>query len=68
MKIFFAWNLTLSDLCTCDDSLGIEDSRLATHLLNYTIFQFLVWGHVQVSLLFGQPGDGFLHALSFTPV
>ena len=27
-------NLTLSDHCTRDDSLGFEDCRLATHLLN----------------------------------
>ena len=27
--------LTLSDLCTRDDSLGFEDCRLATHLLNF---------------------------------
>ena len=26
---------TLSDLCTCEDSLGFEDCRFATHLLNY---------------------------------
>ena len=33
--IFFACNLTLTHLCTRDDSLGFEDCRLATHLLNY---------------------------------
>ena len=31
---FFAWNLTLSDFYTRNDSLGFEDCRLATHLLN----------------------------------
>ena len=34
LKIFFACNLTLSDFCTRNDSLGFEDCRLATHLLN----------------------------------
>ena len=28
-------NLTLSHLCTRDDSLGFEDCRFATHLLNF---------------------------------
>ena len=37
-KIFFflsTCNLTLSHLCTRDDSLGFEDCRFATHLLNF---------------------------------
>ena len=34
LMIFFACNLTLTHLCTCDDSLGFEDCRVATHLLN----------------------------------
>ena len=29
-------NLTLTYLCMCDDSLGFEDCRCATHLLNFT--------------------------------
>ena len=32
------------------------------------VFNFLVWGHMRVSLLFGQPGEGFRSAQSFTPV
>ena len=35
LKIFFACYLTLPHLCTRDDSLGFEDCRLATHLLNW---------------------------------
>ena len=31
---FFACNLTLTHLCPRDNSLGFEDCRLATHLLN----------------------------------
>ena len=31
---FLACNLTLLHLCMRDDSLGFEDCRLATHLLN----------------------------------
>ena len=34
LKIFLACNLTLPHLCMRDDSLGFEDCRLATHLLN----------------------------------
>ena len=34
LEFFFASYLTLYDLCTRDDSLGFEDCRLATHLLN----------------------------------
>ena len=34
ITIFFACNLTLPHLFTRDDSLGFEDCRLATHLLN----------------------------------
>ena len=34
LKIFFAFNLTICDFCMRDDSLGFEDCRLATHLLN----------------------------------
>ena len=34
LKIFFACNLNLHNLYTHDDSLGFEDCRLATHLLN----------------------------------
>ena len=30
-------NLTPSDLCTRDDSLGFEDCRFATHLLNFIV-------------------------------
>ena len=31
---FIACNLTPTHLCMCDDSLGFEDCRLTTHLLN----------------------------------
>ena len=36
LKFFFlsSCTRTLSDLCTCDDSLGFEDCCFATHLLN----------------------------------
>ena len=34
IKIFFACNATLPHLCMRDDSLGFEDCRFATHLLN----------------------------------
>ena len=34
LEFFFASYLTLYDLCMRDDSLGFEDCRLATHLLN----------------------------------
>ena len=33
-------NLTLSDLCMCDDSLGFEDCRFATHLLNSRVIKW----------------------------
>ena len=36
-KDFFACNLTLPHLCMRDNSLGFEDCRLATHLLNSCI-------------------------------
>ena len=35
---------------------------------NFAIFLFFAWGHVQESLVFGYPGDGFQCALRFTPV
>ena len=31
-------DLTLSDLCMDDDSLGFEDCHFATHLLNLCVF------------------------------
>ena len=39
IDVFFCFflttcNLTLSDICTHDDSLGFEDCHFATHLLN----------------------------------
>ena len=39
ITIFFACNLTLPHLFTRDDSLGFEDCRLATHLLNLVRWQ-----------------------------
>ena len=42
VKFFFACYLTLYDLCMCDHSLGFEDCRLATHLLNSCVDCFIL--------------------------
>ena len=49
---FFAWNLTLSDFYTRNDSLGFADCRLATHLLN------LVYSFIDRRREFAVSGEG----------
>ena len=59
-KIFFfsffpsICNLTLSDCFTHDDSLGFEDCRFATHLLNCIINGSQCWVLRVVCVLFAQ--------------
>ena len=47
-EFFFACNLNLHNLYTRDDSLGFEDCRLATHLLNSYHKRSLEWLDMEV--------------------